>query len=207
MQNLVMTFLHKFRKSQPLKTKVTVIPVEGYKGDRRISDKVTDGKMNVSFRKKGRTEPELRLRSFREKFMSKSEKNDTNSSASNGVSLQPKGKPEAFKLKRTQSEQSALKPPKSDLQSVLLAGTLGSSVASYSSSQLFRTVVDDVGIVDDDMFRNFDFPFENLIFEGGGNKGMAYVGALKVNVIYRYMLITVYLFYQSLLLLDLSSGC
>jgi len=29
-------------------------------------------------------------------------------------------------------------------------------------------------------FTNYDFPFENLVMEGGGNKGMAYVGAIKV---------------------------
>lgn len=27
---------------------------------------------------------------------------------------------------------------------------------------------------------NYKYPFENLIFEGGGNKGLAYCGAIKV---------------------------
>ena len=37
---------------------------------------------------------------------------------------------------------------------------------------------------DDQIFfeEYFDFPFVNLSFEGGGNKGMAYVGALRVNM-------------------------
>lgn len=27
----------------------------------------------------------------------------------------------------------------------------------------------------------YEFPFENLVFEGGGNKGLAYCGAVKVS--------------------------
>lgn len=29
--------------------------------------------------------------------------------------------------------------------------------------------------------KEYDFPFENLVFEGGGNKGLAYCGAIQVN--------------------------
>ncbi|KAK0061355.1 hypothetical protein Bpfe_009161 [Biomphalaria pfeifferi] len=28
--------------------------------------------------------------------------------------------------------------------------------------------------------KDYDFPFENLIFEGGGNKGLAYIGCIRV---------------------------
>ena len=28
--------------------------------------------------------------------------------------------------------------------------------------------------------KKYEFPFENLVFEGGGSKGIAYVGAIKV---------------------------
>ena len=31
-----------------------------------------------------------------------------------------------------------------------------------------------------DELKNFDFPFENLVLEGGGNKGVAYVGTIQV---------------------------
>lgn len=27
----------------------------------------------------------------------------------------------------------------------------------------------------------YEFPFENLVFEGGGNKGLAYCGAVRVS--------------------------
>ena len=30
--------------------------------------------------------------------------------------------------------------------------------------------------------KDYDFPFENLVFEGGGNKGLAYCGAIQVNL-------------------------
>ena len=32
---------------------------------------------------------------------------------------------------------------------------------------------------------DYDFPFENLVFEGGGNKGLAYCGAVRVSRIHR----------------------
>ena len=28
----------------------------------------------------------------------------------------------------------------------------------------------------------YDYPFENIVFEGGGNKGLAYCGAVRVSV-------------------------
>ena len=63
---------------------------------------------------------------------------------------------------------------------MLFAGTVGSTIASSSATQLLETVADDTTVVDDDIFKNYDFPFTNLVFEGGGNKGMAYVGSLQV---------------------------
>eukprot|EP00794_Sanderia_malayensis_P003397 gene3397-3887_t len=66
-----------------------------------------------------------------------------------------------------------------DIESVIQAGTVG-SIASFSGSQLFSTVVEDHESVDTDIFNNFEFPLTNLVFEGGGNKGMAYVGVLEV---------------------------
>ncbi|XP_035675831.1 uncharacterized protein LOC118415377 [Branchiostoma floridae] len=40
--------------------------------------------------------------------------------------------------------------------------------------------VTDVDDPQDKDFRNYDFPFENLVIEGGGARGVAYVGALRV---------------------------
>ena len=62
-------------------------------------------------------------------------------------------------------------------------------MGSKSSMQLIATVADDLQAVDDDIFKNYDFPFENLVFEGGGNKGMAYVGALRVSLFFAGFLI------------------
>lgn len=63
----------------------------------------------------------------------------------------------------------------------LLAATIASTVASETGSKLLSAVVDDNNIIDDLIFKNFEYPFTNLVFEGGGNKGMAYVGALQVS--------------------------
>lgn len=63
---------------------------------------------------------------------------------------------------------------------MLNAGTLGGMFGSVSSTRLLTSVIDDKRAVEEDIYKNFDFPFENLILEGGGNKGMAYVGALQV---------------------------
>ena len=65
-------------------------------------------------------------------------------------------------------------------QEMLNAGTLGGMFGSVTSTKLLATVMDDKRAVEEDIYKNFDFPFENLILEGGGNKGMAYVGALEV---------------------------
>ena len=34
---------------------------------------------------------------------------------------------------------------------------------------------------DMDKLKEYDFPFTNIVLEGGGSKGMAYVGALQVS--------------------------
>ncbi len=70
-----------------------------------------------------------------------------------------------------------------EIASVIQAGTIG-SIASFSGSQLVCTVADDSESVDNDIFNNFEFPLYNLVFEGGGNKGMAYVGVLQVNIFF-----------------------
>ena len=31
-------------------------------------------------------------------------------------------------------------------------------------------------------YEDYDFNFDNLVFEGGGNKGLAYVGAIMVSL-------------------------
>lgn len=54
--------------------------------------------------------------------------------------------------------------------------TLPNSVATSLSD----TICEEVDEVEEYIFDDCNFPFTNLIFEGGGNKGMAYVGSLEV---------------------------
>ena len=67
---------------------------------------------------------------------------------------------------------------------IIQAGTVGSTLGSSAATLLMETVADNSNMVDDDIFENYDFPFTNLVFEGGGNKGMAYVGALQVGFLF-----------------------
>lgn len=57
-----------------------------------------------------------------------------------------------------------------------LLGSVGSLRAAETTDRYRRGSTSH----EEDMYRDFPFPFENLVFEGGGNKGMAYVGALQV---------------------------
>lgn len=47
------------------------------------------------------------------------------------------------------------------------------------ASQAYDEVDQKVAQVD---LNRYAFPFENLIFEGGGNKGLAYCGAVRVSI-------------------------
>ena len=59
-----------------------------------------------------------------------------------------------------------------------LLGSVGSLRAAETTDRYRRGSTSH----EEDMYRDFPFRFENLVFEGGGNKGMAYVGALQVSV-------------------------
>ncbi|XP_035670646.1 uncharacterized protein LOC118412112 [Branchiostoma floridae] len=50
----------------------------------------------------------------------------------------------------------------------------------YSQEEKAPLDVTDVDDPKDKDFGNYDFPFENLVIEGGGARGVAYVGALRV---------------------------
>jgi len=69
-----------------------------------------------------------------------------------------------------------------DLNTPLLkAGICGAGLMSGQWSHgLLETTLDDTVAVDYAIFNSFDFPFKNIVFEGGGIKGLAYVGALQV---------------------------
>ena len=58
------------------------------------------------------------------------------------------------------------------------------SLIMAASPYLESRFVDGSRSLEDLFMSNQEYPFENLVFEGGGSKGMAYVGALQVCVIY-----------------------
>ena len=57
---------------------------------------------------------------------------------------------------------------------------VGSAMASEKSTTLINYMTDDPETFDYEILRNFNFPFENIVFEGGGIKGLSYAGALMV---------------------------
>ncbi|KAK2564725.1 Uncharacterized protein P5673_011405 [Acropora cervicornis] len=61
-------------------------------------------------------------------------------------------------------------------EAVTLLGSVGSMNAAEANERLRRGSTS----CEEAVYQGFPFPFENLVFEGGGNKGMAYVGALQV---------------------------
>ena len=65
-------------------------------------------------------------------------------------------------------------------QSVVDAALNITPVASVSTSDCTLEALDSTG-EDDTRFQEFKFDFENLAFEGGGNKGMSYVGTIMVS--------------------------
>ena len=88
------------------------------------------------------------------------------------------------KIKKRSSEYSKKFLESRVNSKMIQAGTVGSTLGSSAATLLMETVADNNNMVDDDIFKNYDFPFTNLVFEGGGNKGMAYVGALQVGFLF-----------------------
>lgn len=66
--------------------------------------------------------------------------------------------------------------PNSFFEAATLLGSVGSLKAAETTERIRRGSTS----YEEDIYKGFTFPFENLVFEGGGNKGMAYVGALQV---------------------------
>lgn len=61
-------------------------------------------------------------------------------------------------------------------EAATLLGSVGSMNAAEANERLRRGSTS----CEEAVYKGYPFPFENLVFEGGGNKGMAYVGALQV---------------------------
>lgn len=66
--------------------------------------------------------------------------------------------------------------PNTFFEAATLLGSVGSLKAAETTERVRRGSTS----YEEDIYKGFPFPFENLVFEGGGNKGMAYVGALQV---------------------------
>lgn len=66
--------------------------------------------------------------------------------------------------------------PHSFVEAATLLGSVGSLKAAETTERVRRGSTS----YEEDVYKGYPFPFENLVFEGGGNKGMAYVGALQV---------------------------
>ena len=66
--------------------------------------------------------------------------------------------------------------PNNFFEAATLLGSVGSLKAAETTERVRRGSTS----YEEDIYKGFPFPFENLVFEGGGNKGMAYVGALQV---------------------------
>ena len=126
--------------------------------------------MLATFRRKSKTEPTIVLSSYEKGVKSKSKVTDESKHTVESKQLQDRF---------SSGVVSSFGAFPGEVESVILAGTIG-SIASFSGSRLFSKVVDDADKVDADIFNNFEFPITNLVFEGGGNKGMAYVGAIQV---------------------------
>ncbi len=51
-------------------------------------------------------------------------------------------------------------------------------------SRVVSKSMDNIMTVEDEYaeFKEYDFPFENIVLEGGGVKGLAYCGAIQVSI-------------------------
>lgn len=78
-----------------------------------------------------------------------------------------------------------------DPKNLAAAATLLGSVGSLAAAETTERVGNGNTAVEEEIYAGHDFPFENLVFEGGGNKGMAYVGALQVTIAIKTLLLFV----------------
>lgn len=69
--------------------------------------------------------------------------------------------------------------PNNFFEAATLLGSVGSLKAAETTERVRRGSTSH----EEDVYKDFGFSFENLVFEGGGNKGMAYVGALQVCIL------------------------
>ena len=84
------------------------------------------------------------------------------------------------KLKKDSNKNNNIAENFSIHANVVSFASVGSAVASEKGTTLLGYTKDDPLQTDFEIFRNHEFPFENIVLEGGGIKGLAYAGALMV---------------------------
>ncbi len=90
----------------------------------------------------------------------------------------------ASSIQLTPNTISAKERPKSKFRSLTPGDSIVSttSLIMAASPYLESKFIDGSRSMEDLFIRSQEYPFENLVFEGGGSKGMAYVGALQVTI-------------------------
>ena len=84
------------------------------------------------------------------------------------------------KLKKDSNKNNNIVENFSINANVVSFASVGSAVASEKGTTLLGYTKDNPLEIDFEIFRNHEFPFENIVLEGGGIKGLAYAGALMV---------------------------
>ena len=97
---------------------------------------------------------------------------------------------------KNKDSKDSKEPARKELGASLLnIGFTGSAVGSEHGTTLLGLTTDDPLAVDYEIFQKHKFPFENIVLEGGGIKGLAYVGALMVCTYFDFRLISTTVFY------------
>ena len=86
------------------------------------------------------------------------------------------------KPKRDSSNDDTVIPNANVKNNLLTFGSLGSALATGNGTTLIEFTSEDPLAIDYEIFLNHKFPFENIVLEGGGIKGLAYAGALMVSL-------------------------
>ena len=94
----------------------------------------------------------------------------------NGFRPSSKKQVERNAMVNGQGNKKATLDPSNLVNAAALLGSIGSLKAAEKTEKVVRSPPEQ------ELYEGFPFPFENLVFEGGGNKGMAYVGALQVGI-------------------------
>ena len=94
----------------------------------------------------------------------------------NYESPEVKGQLEKLRGDESRTGKKQMKNSKKEKRNDAVMGSRPSGASSDTMNQ-----ADDQLSVDLIQYEDFEYPFENIVFEGGGNKGLAYAGAIRVS--------------------------